>query len=58
MGSRALHCAWSSAAGASISMWWAFLVTAVTGYLLGSLPLGLVAGRLARGIDILSLIHI
>ncbi len=33
-------------------MWWAFLVTAVIGYLLGSLPLGLVAGRLARGIDI------
>jgi glycerol-3-phosphate acyltransferase PlsY len=33
-------------------MWWAFLVTALIGYLLGSLPIGLVAGRLTRGIDI------
>ena len=33
-------------------MWWAFLVTALIGYLLGSVPLGLIAGRLARGIDI------
>jgi glycerol-3-phosphate acyltransferase PlsY len=33
-------------------MWWAFLVIALIGYLLGSLPMGLVMGRLARGIDI------
>ncbi len=33
-------------------MWWAFLVAAVVGYLLGSLPMGLIAGRLVRGIDI------
>jgi glycerol-3-phosphate acyltransferase PlsY len=33
-------------------MWWAFLVMALIGYLLGSVPAGLIAGRLARGIDI------
>lgn len=33
-------------------MWWAFLVIALIGYLLGSLPLGLIAGRLVRGVDI------
>jgi len=33
-------------------MWWAFLVIAVIGYLLGSIPTGIIAGRLARGIDI------
>jgi glycerol-3-phosphate acyltransferase PlsY len=33
-------------------MWWAFLVMAVIGYLLGSIPTGIIAGRLARGIDI------
>jgi glycerol-3-phosphate acyltransferase PlsY len=33
-------------------MWWAFPVIAFIGYLLGSVPAGLIAGRLARGIDI------
>jgi glycerol-3-phosphate acyltransferase PlsY len=33
-------------------MWWAFLVAALIGYLLGSLPIGLIAGRLVRGVDI------
>lgn len=33
-------------------MWWVFLVATVVGYLLGSLPMGLIAGRLVRGIDI------
>ena len=33
-------------------MWWAFPVIAVIGYLLGSIPTGIIAGRLARGIDI------
>jgi glycerol-3-phosphate acyltransferase PlsY len=33
-------------------MWWAFLVAALIGYLLGSLPMGLIAGRLVRGVDI------
>ena len=33
-------------------MWWAFLACAVIGYLLGSIPSGLLAGRFARGIDI------
>jgi glycerol-3-phosphate acyltransferase PlsY len=33
-------------------MWWAFVVIALIGYLLGSVPAGLIAGRLARGIDI------
>ena len=33
-------------------MWWAFLVGAVIGYLLGSIPTGLLVGRVARGIDI------
>ena len=33
-------------------MWWAFLVMAPIGYLMGSVPMGLIAGRLVRGIDI------
>jgi glycerol-3-phosphate acyltransferase PlsY len=33
-------------------MWWAFIVAAVIGYLLGSVPAGLIAGRVARGIDV------
>jgi glycerol-3-phosphate acyltransferase PlsY len=33
-------------------MWWAFLVIALIGYLLGSVPVGLIAGRLVRGVDI------
>ena len=33
-------------------MWWAFLVVALIGYLLGSLPMGLIAGKLVRGVDI------
>ncbi len=33
-------------------MWWTFLACAALGYLLGSIPSGLLAGRLAKGIDI------
>lgn len=33
-------------------MWWQFLVCALLGYGLGSLPVGLIVGRVARGIDI------
>ena len=33
-------------------MWWAFLASAAIGYLLGSFPSGLIAGRLVRGVDI------
>ena len=33
-------------------MWWQLLICAAFGYLLGSIPTGLLAGRLARGIDI------
>jgi len=33
-------------------MWWAFLAVAAIGYLMGSLPTGLVVGRLVRGVDI------
>jgi len=33
-------------------MWWAFLIVAIIGYLLGSLPMGLIAGKLVRGVDI------
>jgi len=33
-------------------MWWAFLIMAPVGYLMGSVPMGLIAGRLVRGIDI------
>ena len=33
-------------------MWWEFLVCALGGYLLGSVPVGLIVGRVARGIDI------
>ncbi len=33
-------------------MWWAFAALAALGYLLGSIPSGLVVGRLARGIDV------
>ncbi len=33
-------------------MWWEFLVCIAIGYLLGSIPVGLLVGRLAKGIDI------
>ena len=33
-------------------MWWQFLVCIAVGYLVGSIPIGLVVGRVARGIDI------
>jgi glycerol-3-phosphate acyltransferase PlsY len=33
-------------------MWWEFLVCALLGYGLGSIPIGLIVGRVARGIDI------
>ncbi len=33
-------------------MWWQFLVCIAAGYLVGSIPIGLVIGRVARGIDI------
>ena len=33
-------------------MWWSFLACAAIGYLLGSIPTGLLVGRIARGIDI------
>jgi glycerol-3-phosphate acyltransferase PlsY len=33
-------------------MWWEFLVCALLGYGVGSIPVGLVVGRVARGIDI------
>ena len=33
-------------------MWWEFLVCAAIGYVLGSIPVGLIVGRVARGIDI------
>lgn len=33
-------------------MWWQFLACAAAGYLLGSIPTGLIVGRVARGIDI------
>lgn len=33
-------------------MWWAFVACAAIGYLLGSVPTGLIVGRVARGIDI------
>jgi len=33
-------------------MWWQFLGCAVFGYLLGSIPIGIIVGRVARGIDI------
>jgi len=33
-------------------VWWALTVAAVMGYFVGSIPSGLIAGRLARGIDI------
>jgi glycerol-3-phosphate acyltransferase PlsY len=33
-------------------VWWQFLVCAAAGYALGSLPVGLWVGRIARGIDI------
>ena len=33
-------------------MWWAFPAFAALGYLLGSIPSGLIVGRLARGIDV------
>ena len=33
-------------------MWWQFLSCAVIGYLVGSVPTGLIVGRVVRGIDI------
>lgn len=33
-------------------MWWEVLVCAAIGYSVGSIPTGLIAGRIARGIDI------
>lgn len=33
-------------------MWWEFLASTAIGYLLGSIPSGLLVGRLARGIDV------
>lgn len=33
-------------------MWWAFVTCGAIGYLLGSIPTGLIVGRVARGIDI------
>jgi glycerol-3-phosphate acyltransferase PlsY len=33
-------------------MWWEFLVAAIIGYVIGSIPAGLWAGMLARGIDL------
>lgn len=33
-------------------MWWAFPACAAVGYVLGSVPTGLIVGRVARGIDI------
>ncbi len=33
-------------------MWWAIALAAVIGYLLGSIPTGLIAGRVTRGIDV------
>jgi glycerol-3-phosphate acyltransferase PlsY len=33
-------------------MWWVFPIIALIGYLLGSVPVGLIAGRLVRGVDI------
>lgn len=33
-------------------MWWPFLACAAIGYLLGSIPTGLLVGRFARGIDV------
>ncbi|MEX0786425.1 MAG: glycerol-3-phosphate 1-O-acyltransferase PlsY [Dehalococcoidia bacterium] len=33
-------------------MWWEFLVYAAMGYGIGSIPTGLIVGRVARGIDI------
>jgi glycerol-3-phosphate acyltransferase PlsY len=33
-------------------MWWAILLAAVIGYLIGSIPFGLIVGRVTRGIDV------
>jgi glycerol-3-phosphate acyltransferase PlsY len=33
-------------------MWWAALLAAGAGYLLGSIPVGLIVGRVTRGIDV------
>jgi glycerol-3-phosphate acyltransferase PlsY len=33
-------------------MWWAALLAAGIGYVLGSIPFGLIAGRITRGIDV------
>jgi glycerol-3-phosphate acyltransferase PlsY len=33
-------------------MWWAALLAAGAGYLLGSIPVGLIVGRVTRGVDV------
>jgi glycerol-3-phosphate acyltransferase PlsY len=33
-------------------MWWALVLSAAIGYLLGSIPVGLIVGRVTRGIDV------
>jgi len=33
-------------------MWWAIPLAAVVGYLIGSIPVGLIVGRVTRGIDV------
>ena len=33
-------------------MWWVLPVSAIIGYLLGSIPVGLIVGRVTRGIDV------
>ena len=33
-------------------MWWALILSAAIGYLLGSIPVGLIVGRATRGIDV------
>ena len=33
-------------------MWWALIVAAIVGYLIGSVQFGLIVGRMTRGVDI------
>jgi glycerol-3-phosphate acyltransferase PlsY len=33
-------------------MWWALVLSGIAGYLLGSIPIGLIVGRMTRGIDV------
>jgi len=33
-------------------MWWAAILASILGYLLGSIPIGLIVGRVTRGIDV------